>query len=119
LHLKVLCLSNPSQHLSFSASQTSLNPNSEVAGGFIGILTTIEAQRTWRNEPPPNSSSNYTDFHGFKDTPNRFENRFHHSFIIRVHPWFHFGFRVYWLNGRDVRVRRGVYRRSVGSRHLF
>jgi hypothetical protein len=26
-----------------------LIPNSEVAGGGIGILTTMEAQRTWRN----------------------------------------------------------------------
>jgi len=60
--------------------RTALNPNSEVAGGFNGILTT-----------------DYTDFHGFKNTPNRFENRFHNSFIIRVHPcnpWFNFGFRV-------------------------
>jgi hypothetical protein len=32
-------------------------PNSEVAGGFLGILTTDD-----------------TDFHGYKDTPNRFEN---------------------------------------------
>jgi hypothetical protein len=32
-------------------------PNSEVAGGFIGILTT-----------------DGTDFHGFKNTTNRFEN---------------------------------------------
>jgi hypothetical protein len=34
-----------------------MSPNSEVAGGFIGILTT-----------------DGTDFHGFKNTPNRFEN---------------------------------------------
>jgi hypothetical protein len=33
------------------------NPNSEVAGVFIGILTT-----------------DGTDFHGFKNTTNRFEN---------------------------------------------
>lgn len=33
-----------------------------------------------------NPSSNFPDFHGFKNTPNRFENRFHHSFIIHVHP---------------------------------
>jgi hypothetical protein len=48
--------------------------------GFIGILTT-----------------DGTDFHGFKNTPNRFENRFHNSFFIRAppcHPWFNFGFRV-------------------------
>jgi hypothetical protein len=63
-----------------------VNPNSEVAGEFIGILTTMEAQRTWRNYPPPNPSSNGTDFYGFKNTPNRFENRFHNSFIIRAHP---------------------------------
>jgi hypothetical protein len=35
-------------------SAGALNPNSEVAGGFIGILTTVG-----------------TDFHGFKNTPNR------------------------------------------------
>ena len=32
-------------------------PKAEIAGGFIGILTT-----------------DGTDFHGIKDTPNRFEN---------------------------------------------
>ena len=39
----------------------------------------------------------YTDFHGFKNTPNRFENRFYNSFMIRAHPchpWFNFGFRI-------------------------
>jgi hypothetical protein len=54
-----------------------LNPNSEVAGGFVGILTTdptsprlppsLKLRRTRRR-------TGGTDFHGFKDTPNRFEN---------------------------------------------
>jgi hypothetical protein len=44
-----------SGHVKFS--EGGINPNSEVAGVFIGILTT-----------------DGTDFHGFKNTPNRFEN---------------------------------------------
>jgi hypothetical protein len=68
----------------------------------------MEAQRTWRKELPPNPSSNFTDFHGFKDTPNRFENRFHHSFIIRVHPEIRGSISVFGLKRRKFAAKKSL-----------
>ena len=62
-------------------------PNSEVVGGFIGILTTDPTSPRLPPSLPPSPRlrrsrklrrtrrrTGDTDFHGYKDTPNRFEN---------------------------------------------
>jgi hypothetical protein len=57
-----------------------LNPNSEGAGVI-----------RW------NFDHGLHGLHGFKNALNRFENRFHKLFTIRVNPcnpWFNFCFRV-------------------------